>query len=285
MAQKTKKIIAFQGEHGAFSEIACKKLYPSYTTLPCPLFEDLFSAVESGKAEYAMTPIDNSVAGRVADVHHLLPQSNLFIVGEFFLRIEQHLLAPKGATLTTVKEVRSHVHALGQCRKFIREMKLTPVVHADTAGAAADVAKLNDVSVGAIGSELAAKTYGLQILKRNIEDNNHNTTRFVVLAKKPLPVKPRAKKIITSYLFSTKSVPAALYKAIGGFATNGINITKLESYLTGGHFQIAQFFMDVEGHPSETAMKNAREELDFFSKEVRVLGTYRADPFRKNHYE
>ena len=273
------RTIAFQGAPGAFSEIACRSMFPGYTTLPCPLFEDLFSAVEKGTASFGMCPLENSVAGRVADVHHLLPKSDLFIIGEYFLRIEQHLLAPKGATLDSIQEVHSHVHALGQCRENIRKLGLTPVVHADTAGAAADVAKWNDRTKAAIASELAAETYGLEILKRNMEDADHNTTRFVVLSKeRTLPAAEG--KVITSLLFSTKSVPAALYKAIGGFATNSVNITKLESYTSGKYFEIAQFYMDIEGHPSEPAVARALEELSSFSKEVKVLGVYPADPFR-----
>lgn len=273
------KSIAFQGIPGAYSEIACRKMFPACTPLPTASFEDLLAAVRDGKARYAMTPIDNSIAGRVADIHHLLPHSGLFIVGEYFLRVEHQLLAPKHATLKTIKEVYSHVHALGQCRKHIRALRLKPVVYADTAKAAADVALRNDPSAAAIASELAGKLYGLKVLKRNMEDADHNTTRFVVLAREPIDPGPKG-NVITSFLFATKSVPAALYKAIGGFATNGINITKLESYLTGSRFEIAQFYMDVEGHPSERSMKLALEELGFFSKEIKTLGVYRASPFR-----
>lgn len=280
---KKDTVVAFQGAPGAYSELAAKEVFPDSKTLPCASFEDLFAAVKEGRAAYAMTPIDNSIAGRVADIHRLLPHSGLSIIAEHYLRVEHCLLGTKDATLKTVNEVRSHVHALGQCRTFLRKHGFTPVVAADTAGAAAEIAKQNDASVAAIASTLAAKIYGLKVLAKNIEDANHNTTRFVVLAKKPV-VPPQASPSITSFIFETKSVPAALYKAIGGFATNGINITKLESYLSGARFEVAQFYIDVEGHPSDPAFKRAFDELSFFSKKITMLGTYPRHPFRSGKH-
>jgi len=247
--------------------------------LPCDTFEDSFAAVREGRARYAMIPIDNSVAGRVADVHHLLPYSGLHIISEHFERINHHLLAPKGATLDTITTVESHVHALGQCRNLIRQLGLKVIVGADTAGAAAELAKSGDVTKAAIASELAAEIYGLESLKANIEDAEHNTTRFVVLSRDAIEPNPN-QPCVTTFVFRVRNVPAALYKAMGGFATNGVNMTKLESYLVGGEFVAAQFYADVEGHPAQRNLRLALEELEFFSHEVRILGIYPAHPFR-----
>lgn len=271
--------IAFQGLPGAYSHKACVAAFPAMSPLACPTFEDAFAAVREGRARYAMIPIDNTLAGRVADVHHLLPYSGLHIVGEHFERINHHLLAPKGATLETLKTVESHVHALGQCRNLIRQLGLTVIVGADTAGAAADLAKSGDLTKAAIASELAAEIYGLQSLQANIEDAEHNTTRFVVLAREAVEPNPNHTNV-TTFVFRVRNVPAALYKALGGFATNGVNITKLESYLVGGGFVAAQFYMDVEGHPAQRNLRLALEELEFFSHEVRILGVYPAHPVR-----
>ncbi|MFA6022091.1 MAG: prephenate dehydratase [Rhodospirillales bacterium] len=271
--------IAFQGLPGAYSHKACVAAFPAMSPLACPTFEDAFAAVREGRARYAMIPIDNTLAGRVADVHHLLPYSGLHIVGEHFERINHHLLAPKGATLETIKTVESHVHALGQCRNLIRQLGLTVIVGADTAGAAADLAKSGDLTKAAIASELAAEIYGLQSLQANIEDAEHNTTRFVVLAREAVEPNPNHTNV-TTFVFRVRNVPAALYKALGGFATNGVNITKLESYLVGGGFIAAQFYMDVEGHPAQRNLRLALEELEFFSHEVRILGVYPAHPVR-----
>ncbi|MBC7952701.1 MAG: prephenate dehydratase [Rhodospirillaceae bacterium] len=271
--------IAFQGLPGAYSHLACRTAYPAMDPLPCATFEDAFAAVREGRARYAMIPIDNSVAGRVADVHHLLPYSGLHIIGEHFERINHHLLAPQGATLDSIKIVESHVHALGQCRNLIRQMGLTVIVGADTAGAAADLAKSGDITKAAIASELAAEIYGLQSLKANIEDAEHNTTRFVVLSREAVEPNPN-QSCVTTFVFRVRNVPAALYKAMGGFATNGVNMTKLESYLVGGEFVAAQFYVDVEGHPAQRNLRLALEELEFFSHEVRILGVYQAHPFR-----
>ena len=271
--------IAFQGLPGAYSHLACRNAFPAMQPLPCATFEDAFAAVREGRARYAMIPIDNSVAGRVADVHHLLPYSGLHIISEHFERINHHLLAVPGATLETITQVESHVHALGQCRNLIRQLGLKVIVGADTAGAAADLARSGNTAKAAIASELAAEIYGLQSLKANIEDAEHNTTRFVVMARDAIEPNPN-QSCVTTFVFRVRNVPAALYKAMGGFATNGVNITKLESYLVGGEFVAAQFYVDVEGHPSERGLRLALEELEFFSHEVRILGVYPAHPFR-----
>jgi prephenate dehydratase len=276
----TKQKIAYQGEPGANSHIACLQACPDHEPLPCGTFEDAFQAVESGKAALAMIAIENTLAGRVADVHHLLPNSGLRIVGEHFLRIEFHLMAIPGVKLGDISEVHSHVHALGQCRKFIREHKYRPVVAADTAGAARELSELGDKTRGAIATKLAAETYGLKILAKNIEDEDHNTTRFVVLAKKRQDAKAGSGNIMTSFVFRVRNVPAALYKAMGGFATNGINMTKLESYQIGGQFSATQFYADIEGHPDDANVKLAFEELAFFTSYVQVLGAYPASAYR-----
>ena len=274
------KLIAFQGMPGAHSDMACRQVFPNMETLPSAAFDDAFAAVNEGRANLAMIPIDNSVAGRVADIHHLLPESGLHIIGEYFQRIDHYLLGVKGASLDGLTHVHSHVHALSQCRKLIRKLGITPVVHADTAGAAAMIAEENDATQGAISSKLAADIYGLEILKSNIEDAEHNTTRFLIMQKEMVVPPNDGKTVMTSFIFRVRNVPAALYKALGGFATNGINMTKLESYLVGGSFQAAQFYAEVEGHPETAAMKHAFDELNFFTHEVKVMGVYPAHPFR-----
>jgi prephenate dehydratase len=271
--------ISFQGLPGAYSHLACRQAFPAMQPLPCATFEDAFAAVREGLARYAMIPIDNSLAGRVADVHHLLPYSGLHIIGEHFLRVNHHLLAPKGASLETIKTVESHVHALGQCRNLIRQLGLKVIVGADTAGAAAELARAGDITRSAIASELAAEIYGLQSLQANIEDAEHNTTRFVVLSREAVEPNPN-QPCVTTFVFRVRNVPAALFKAMGGFATNGVNMTKLESYMVGGEFVAAQFYADVEGHPAQRSLRLALEELEFFSHEVRILGVYPAAPFR-----
>ncbi len=272
--------IAYQGEPGANSHIACVETHPDLEPLPCATFEEAFQAVKTGKAALAMIPIENTTAGRVADVHHLMPQSGLWIVGEHFLRIEFHLLVVPGAKLADVKEVHSHVHALGQCRKAIKTYKLKPVVAADTAGAARELAESGDKTRAAIATKLAAETYGLKIAAANIEDEEHNTTRFVILSKKRMDAKPHNGPVMTSFVFRVRNVPAALYKAMGGFATNGVNMTKLESYQLEGQFNATQFYSDVEGHPQHRPLQLALEELAFFTSYMHVLGTYPASPFR-----
>ncbi len=279
-AADPQQTITFQGAPGAYSDLACRQVHPSMTTLPMPSFEETFAAVTGARAALAMIPIENSVAGRVADIHQLMPETPLHIVAEHFQRVNHHLLAPKGAAIEGLKTVRSHVHALSQCRKLIAALGLVPVVHADTAGAAADVAERNDPTSAAIASQLAAEIYGLDSLKANIEDAEHNTTRFIILAREPIDPDPDDGPVITSLLFRVRNIPAALYKALGGFATNGVNMTKLESYMIGGHFSATGFYADVEGHPDARLVKLALEELDFYSSEVKVLGVYPAHPFR-----
>jgi prephenate dehydratase len=275
-----KKKIAYQGEPGANSHIACVEAHPDHEPMPCRTFEDAFQAVKTGKADLAMIAIENTTAGRVADVHHLLPDSGLWIVGEHFLRIEFHLLVVPGAKLSELKEVHSHVHALGQCRKAIKKHKLIPVVAADTAGAARELAELGDKTRAAIATKLAAETYGLKIIERNIEDEEHNTTRFVVLSKKRKDAAQGKSPVMTTLVFRVRNVPAALYKAMGGFATTGVNMTKLESYQLEGQFSATQFYADIEGHPDDRSVALALEELGFFTSYVKLLGTYPASPYR-----
>ena len=275
--------IAFQGEPGANSHIACNEAYSRYEPLPCPTFEDAFAAVRSGRAELAMIPIDNSVAGRVADIHHLMPQSKLHIVAEWFLPVQHQMMAPKGATLKTIRTVESHVHALGQCRNIIRALGVKAVVAADTAGAAREVAEAGDISRAALATKLAAKIYRLRILKKDVADAKHNTTRFVVLARKPSWASRKDRRVITTFVFQVRNIPAALYKALGGFATNGVNMTKLESYMVDGSFAATQFYADVQGHPKDRALELALEELAFVSqpKTLKILGVYPAHAFRE----
>lgn len=278
MANKNK--IAFQGLPGAFSDMSCRAAYPDMKPLPCPTFEDTFQAVHDGKAALAMIPIENTVAGRVADIHQILPNSGLHIIAENFQRVQHQLLGRKGVKLEQLKSVHSHVHALSQCRKVIRELGLQAIVHADTAGAAMDLAASGEDSTGAIASALAADIYGLDILRENIEDEDHNTTRFVIMAQKPIDPDPDESIIVTSFVFRVRNVPAALYKALGGFATNGVNMTKLESYMVRGQFTATQFYVDIEGHPDDDAVRLALEELSFFSREVNILGVYPGAPYR-----
>jgi prephenate dehydratase len=273
------RTISFQGASGAYSDLACRRVFPDMATLPCNQFEDAFGVVREGRARLAMIPIENSVAGRVADIHHLMPDSGLHIIGEHFEPVHHHLLAVPGASLAQIRTVRSHVHALSQCRKLIRELGVEPVVAADTAGAAAEIATRGDPSVAAIASELAGRIYGLVALKENIEDAAHNTTRFLIMAREALRP-PRDTPSVTTFLFRVRNVPAALYKALGGFATNGVNMTKLESYMVGGAFTATQFYADVEAHPEERPLALALEELAFFSRELKILGVYPAHPSR-----
>jgi prephenate dehydratase len=275
-------VIAFQGELGANSHIAINEVFPGAEPFPCPTFEDAFSAVRDGAAPLAMIPIENSLAGRVADIYHLLPVSGLGIVGEHFLPIRHQLLAVPGSRIGEIQSVESHVMALGQCRDAIKRLGLHPIVTADTAGSAKDIAESGDRTRAAIASELAARTYGLVVLEENIEDADHNTTRFLVLARETQDMTPGGGSLITTLVFRVRNVPAALYKALGGFATNGVNMTKLESYMIEGDFSATQFYADVEGHPKERSLGFALEELAFFSHEVRILGTYRASPFRSS---
>ena len=280
---RRRKRIAFQGEPGANSHIACNEAYPSHEPLPCPTFEDAFAAVRGGRAKLAMIPIDNSIAGRVADIHHLMPRSGLHIVGEWFLPVQHQLMAPRGATLKTIRTVESNVHALGQCRRIIRKLGVKAVVAADTAGAAREVAEAGDITRAALATGLAAKIYGLQILKKDVADAKHNTTRFVVLARKPKWANRKEPHVVTTFVFEVRNIPAALYKALGGFATNGINMTKLESYMVNGSFAATQFYADVQGHPKDRSLELALEELEFVSRpnSLKILGVYPGHRFRE----
>jgi prephenate dehydratase len=256
------KKVVFQGEPGANSHLASREVYPDYEPVPCPTFEDAFAAISGGEAAFGMIPIENSVAGRVADIHHLMPYSDLHIVAEHFMPVRHQLLAPKGATLAGIRTVESHVHALGQCRKVIRKLGIKPIVAADTAGSAREVAEAGDKTRAAIASRLAAEIYGLDILAQDIEDEEHNTTRFIVLSRDAKWAKNDGRPIVTTFLFRVRNVPAALYKALGGFATNG-----------------------VEGHPEDRNLVFAFEELAFYSKEMKILGVYPAHPFRRTFAE
>ena len=280
MSPTTTRRIAYQGEPGANSHMVCNLHYPDWESLPCASFEDVFAAVEGGQAELAMIPIDNSIAGRVADIHHFLPDSNLHIIAEHFMRIQFSLMALPGATLDSIRTVHSHVHALGQCRRMIRQHGLKPVISGDTAGAAREVAESGDLTQAAISPPLAAETYGLQVLADDVEDEEHNTTRFVVLSPELVEAGPADGPVVTSFIFNVRNLPAALYKALGGFATNGVNMTKLESYMVGGHFTATQFLAEVDGHPADPPLQRALEELTFFTTEVKILGVYPADAFR-----
>jgi prephenate dehydratase len=278
-------LIAFQGVAGAYSDMACRAVHPEMTTLPCSSFEDTFAAVNEGRATLAMIPIENSSAGRVADIHHLLPESGLHIIAEYFHKVDHQLLAPKGAAMASIQEVHSHVQALSQCRKFVRGAGFKPIVHADTAGAAAEVAERGDPTRAAIASRLAGEIYGLQSLGSDIQDVVHNTTRFLIMSKEPVDPDPAEGPVVTTFVFRVRSVPAALYKGLGGFATCGVNITKLESYILDGSFAVAQFYADIEGHPDQRLVRLALEELGFFSREVKILGVYPANPFRQTGVE
>jgi prephenate dehydratase len=278
----TKKLIAFQGEIGANSHQAANIACPDYEPLPCETFEEAFNAVSSKQAQRAMIAIENTLAGRVGDVHHLLPQSNLFIVGEYFAPISHQLVGVKGATIEDIKEVRSHPMALAQCRKIIAQLGVKAVKTADTAGAVREIFEANDKSQAAIGTRLAATHYDLPILKENVEDARHNATRFVVLSNEPEDAYfEQGKEFITTFVFRVRNIPAALYKTLGGFATNGVNMTKLESYQVGGSFNATQFYADIEGHPEEKRVQLAMQELSFFCADLTVLGVYPAHPFRK----
>jgi prephenate dehydratase len=274
------RTIAFQGLPGAYSDLSCRHAYPGWATLPCPSFEAAMQAVRDGRATLAMLPCENSLAGRVPDIHRLLPESGLHVIGEHFERVEHCLLAPRGATIATLKRAHSHPVALGQVFKVLKELNLQAVIEADTAGAAALIAERGGVEDAAIASELAAEIYGLEILRRNVEDEAHNTTRFYVMSRIPLAPPHAAGHWVTSFVFRVRNIPAALYKALGGFATNGVNMTKLESYMVGGEFTATQFLADVDGEPGDPALARALEELAFFSADLRILGTYPAHPYR-----
>jgi len=277
--------VAFQGEPGANSHLAIREVYPDAEAMACATFEDAFAAIASGQADLGMIPIENSVAGRVADIHHLMPDSGLHIVAEHFMPVRHQLLAVKGATRADIKTVESHVHALGQCRKVIRQLGIRPIVAADTAGSAREISEVGDKTRAAIATRLAAEIYGLTILAEDVEDEAHNTTRFIVLAREANWAKNGTGPMITTFLFRVRNVPAALYKTLGGFATNGVNMTKLESYMVEGNFFATQFYADVEGHPEDKNLVLAFEELSFYSKEMKILGVYPAHAFRATFEE
>ncbi|KZK87269.1 prephenate dehydratase [Pseudovibrio ascidiaceicola] len=273
--------VVFQGEVGANSHMACNAVYPEYQAIPCATFEDCFHAIETGEAELGMIPIENSVAGRVADIHHLLPRSNLHIIGEYFMPIRFQLMGIKGTKLEELKSVQSHIMGLGQCRNFIRDHNLKPIIGADTAGSARQVVEGGDKTIGAFAPELAADVYGLDILARDCEDAAHNTTRFVILSREKKQTANTGQPIITTFIFRVRNVSAALYKGLGGFATNNVNMTKLESYQLEGQFFASMFYADIEGHPEEPNVALALEELAFYSTELNILGVYNASPFRE----
>jgi len=278
--QKKNNIIAFQGVAGANSDMACRQAYPYMETLPCPTFEDAMEAVQSGNAKLCMIPVENSKAGRVAEIHNILPETNLYIVGEYFQRIEHQLAAPKGATLSSIKTVYSHTQALMQCRKSILSLGYEPQAYSNTAAAAKDVAQWMDNTKAAICSRLAAELYGLEIIQENIEDSHDNTTIFIAMSSEPIDPNPDQGTVVTSLIFTARNIPAALYKALGGFATNHVNLLKVESYIPSGSSQTAQFFICFEGHPSQRNVQLAIEELGFFCRKVKVLGVYYADKKR-----
>jgi prephenate dehydratase len=268
--------IAFQGGLGAFSHAAVHALFPADEALPCATFEDTIAAVQKGVADRGVVPVENSLYGRITDIYHLLPDSGLFITGEHFLRIEMNLLGVRGATLADVTHVQSQPPALGQCRKFIQKHGLKTINAVDTAGSAREVAEKGDKSLAAIASRFAAEVYGLDLLAENIEDASHNTTRFLVISKTAEEPAPVAGKVKTTFVFRVRNVPAALYKAMGGFATNSVNMTKLESYMLDGSFTATQFYADIEGRPSDRSVQLAFEELQFFTDHLHVLGVYPA---------
>ncbi|KZY30010.1 prephenate dehydratase [Roseovarius sp. HI0049] len=272
--------IAFQGEPGAYSHQACHETYPEMEAMPCRTFEDAMEAVRDGTADLAMLPVENSTFGRVADIHHLLPESGLYIVGEAFVRVRINLLALPGTPLSEITHAMSHTMLLGQCRGFLGEHNIHRVTGADTAGSARQVAEDGDPHTAALASELAGEIYGLDVLAREIEDEGNNTTRFLVMAKEPDWSRRGDDGMMTTFVFQVRNIPAALYKAMGGFATNGVNMTKLESYQLGGTFFATQFYADIEGHPDDPAVQRALEELDYFTSEITMLGVYPADPKR-----
>jgi len=273
--------IAFQGEPGAYSHQACRETYPEMEAMPCRTFEDAIDAVRDGTADLAMLPVENSTYGRVADIHHLLPQSGLFIIAEAFVRVRINLLAVPGTKLSDITQAMSHTMLLGQCRKFLAEHNIQRVNGADTAGSARQVAEDSHPEVAALASELAGEIYGLDVLARDIEDEGSNTTRFLVMAREPDWSRRGDNGMMTTFVFQVRNIPAALYKAMGGFATNGVNMTKLESYMVNGSFHATQFYADIEGHPEDAPVRRALEELDYFTSDITMLGVYPAD--RRRH--
>ncbi|MDE0590701.1 prephenate dehydratase [Halocynthiibacter sp. C4] len=274
------KRIAFQGEPGAYSHQACRESRPDYEPLPCPTFQSAIEAVRRGDADLGMIAVENSTYGRVADVHSLLPSSGLQIIGEAFVRVNINLMALPGTKLADVKRVRSMGILLGQCRTFLRDNGIDTLNWSDNAAAAREIASLGDPAEGALASELAAEIYGLDVLARNIEDEGNNTTRFLIMAREADLSRRGKHGMITSFVFRVRNIPAALYKAMGGFATNGVNMTKLESYMVGGKFTATQFYAEIEGHPDDRNVKLALEELDYFTDHIGLMGVFPADPRR-----
>ncbi len=272
--------IAFQGEPGAYSHLACRQAYPELDPMPCQTFEEAIAAVKTGEAKLAMLPVENSTYGRVADIHALLPGSGLFIIGETFVPVAIQLMGPKGAKLEDVASAMSHTVLLGQCREFLAQHRIRAITGADTAGSARQVFEANDPTQAALASELAAEINGLEILARDVHDNKHNATRFLVMSRQKIEAEPAAPKVLTTFIFQVRNVPAALYKAMGGFATNGVNMVKLESYMVDGSFTATQFLADIEGHPDDANVRLAMEELAFFTSYRRILGVYPAHPYR-----
>ena len=273
--------IAFQGEPGAYSHQACTETRPDHEPLPCRTFEDVIQAVRSGEAELAMLPVENTTYGRVADIHRLLPESGLHIVDEAFVRVHINLLGLKGAKVSDIEIAHSHLVLLPQCGVYLRENNIRGVASPDNARAARDVAEAGEITHAALASELAAEVYSLDVLARHIEDNDHNTTRFLVMSATADLSRRGDTEMITTFVFRVRNIPAALYKAMGGFATNGINMTKLESYMVDGSFSATQFYADIEGHPDDRLVRLALEELDYFTSEVKILGVYPSDPKRQ----
>jgi len=278
---KRARRVVFQGEPGSYSHLAAREALPYCEALPAPTFEDAFTAIREGSVDLGLIPIENSLHGRITDIHHLLPEAPLYIVGEHFHRVRHQLMAVKGATLSTIKTVVSQEPALGQCRRMVRDMGLKRQLWPDTAGAARHVAEVKDITLAAVASALAAEIHGLTILKADVEDADHNVTRFLMMAPAPDDADNTGEPVITTFIFRVRNVPAALYKALGGFATNGVNITKLESYQLEGSFNATQFYADIDGHPEERHVRLALEELQFFTSSLKILGVYAAHPFRK----
>ena len=274
-------IFSFQGVNGAYSELAGKKIYPNAESIACKTFEEMFECVREGKANTTIVPIENSRAGRVADTQRLIPNSKLKIIGEYFLEINHCLLAPKGSSMETIKRVYSHEQAITQCRNNIINNNKEMIVVADTAGAAKFISEKNSIEDSAIASKLAAEIYNLEIIQPNFQDTTNNVTRFLIMSNKMLDIDQSEEDIMTTLVFTVRSIPAALYKSLGGFASNGVNITKLESYVHPQGFDVAQFYIDFEGHPKNSSVKLAIEEMKFFCKEINILGVYKASNFRK----
>ncbi|MCG6111616.1 MAG: prephenate dehydratase [Paracoccus sp.] len=272
--------IAFQGEPGAYSHEACRSARPDMTPLPCRTFEDVVEAVRSNAADLAMLPVENSTYGRVADIHHLLPESGLRIIDEAFVRVHISLLAVPGTTLDQVREAMSHTVLLGQCRGFLRRHDIRALTGADTAGSAKEVAARGNPSLAALAAPLAGEIYGLDRLADRIEDRQNNTTRFLIMSREA-DDRRRSDRMLTSFVFRVRNIPAALYKAMGGFATNGVNMTKLESYMVDGVFTATQFYADIEGHPEDANVARALEELRYYTSMLDILGVYPADPLRE----